>query len=147
MRAHKFSFDAKHGLFDTMGRDNATLFGMQAAKRPLADANGGIDAGKVCGFDVVLGDDVDGGFARVDEVSQRVLGLVEAAGEAEDEHGGVVCDEVEVAEGGQVGACRVCACRGYEANGAWHNGGDEQLVVVDYRTALLVGVDGPVRFA
>ena len=52
----------------------------------------------------MLRDDVDDAFVGVDEIAQAVFGIVEAAGIAHYEHGWVVVDYLEIAEGGEVGA-------------------------------------------
>ena len=50
----------------------------------------------------MLADDVDGAFLAGCEVAQRVLGVGEAAREADGEEGRVVVDDVGVGEGGEV---------------------------------------------
>ena len=51
----------------------------------------------------MFADDVDGAFFRRGEVAEGVLGVGEAAGEADDEEGWVVVDDLGVGEGGEVG--------------------------------------------
>ena len=75
---------------------------MQARESPLGGAVGGVDGGRVGGFEVVLGDDVDGAFFCGGEVGEGVFCVGEAAGEADDEEGGVVVDYLGVGEGGEV---------------------------------------------
>lgn len=73
---------------------------MQARERPLRYAVGAVDGRAVGCFEEVLADDVDCAFARRGQVAQSVLGVREAAREADGEEGRVVVDDVGVGEGG-----------------------------------------------
>ncbi len=77
---------------------------MKACEGPFGDAVGGVDGGGVGGFDVVLGDYVDGAFFRGGEIGESVFCVGEAAGEADYEEGRVVVYYLGVGERGEV--CR-----------------------------------------
>lgn len=146
--ALELGLDAEDGLADARGPDRlAVVGGRQAAHGPLAHAVRGVDARRVGGLEEVLRDDVEGALARRVQVVQRVLGLgggAQAGGEANDKQGRVVVDDLEVAEGGQVGRGAVGGHGRDEGDGAGHDGRDEELVVVDGGAAVGVGVDGDV---
>lgn len=99
----ELGLDGEDGLLDARRLDDGGGRRVQAGQGPLGDAEGGVDAGGVGGLDVMLRDHVERALAAVAQVGQRVLGLVPAAGEADDEERRVVVDDVEVGEGGEVG--------------------------------------------
>ena len=120
----------------------------EAGDGPLGDAMRRVDGAGIGGLDEVLGDDVDAALAGVDEVAQRVLGAVEAAREAQHEHGRVRIHHVEVAEGRQV-LRAAFALRRAEADGSRYDRRYQEFVVERCWPSLLVRVDGDVltRFA
>lgn len=93
----------------------------------------------------MLADDVDAALLRLEQVAQRVLGLVEAARVAQDENRRVVVDDVEVAERRQIRGRAVRRARGNESHGPRRDGRDEQFVVESCRAVGGVGVDVYVR--
>jgi hypothetical protein len=89
----------------------------------------------------VLGHDVDDALVGVEEVPERVLGVVEAPAEADGEYGRVVVADLRVAERREVRGCAVETARGEEADGARDYARDEELVVGYWRAVGGVGVD------
>lgn len=143
--ALQLALHAEDGLADPRGLDVlAVAHRRQPAHVPLARTVRRVDAGRVGGLDEALADDVDGALAALEEVPERVLGLLDAAGEAEHEQRRVVVDHVEVAEGRQVGRRAVRARRAHEADRPRHDARDQQLVVERRRAPGLVRVDGDV---
>ena len=98
LRADQFPLDREHGFFDPRAFHCGACGGSEAAERPFAHAIGRVDGGRVGGFEKVLGDDVDGAFLGGGEVSERVFGVGEAAGETDGEKGGVVVYDLGVGE-------------------------------------------------
>lgn len=139
------ALDAEDGLADARGLDVAAVpDGRQPADVPLAGAVGRVDARGVGGLDEPFADDVDDALLGLEQVLERILGPLDAAGEAEDEQRRVVVDHVEVAKGRQVGDGAVGARRAHESDGSGHDARDEQLVVEGRRAAGLVRVDRDV---
>lgn len=99
----QFPFDTEDGLLHAGRLDLGARGGGETAQRPLGRAVGRVDAGGIGGFDEVFADDVDGAFFGRFKVAQRVLGVGEAAREADGEEGWVVVDDHGVGEGGEVG--------------------------------------------
>lgn len=141
------ALDREDGLADARGFHVAAVpDGREAAHVPLAGAVRGVDAGRVGRLHEPFADDVDGALLALEQVLERVLGLFDAAGEAEHEQRGVVVHHVEVAKRRQVGDGTVGAGGAHEADGSRHDARDEQLVVEGRRAAGLVGVNSDVLF-
>ena len=73
---------------------------MESADGPFGDAVGSVDGSCVGGFGEVLGDHIDGAFARGDEVPQGVFGVGEAACVAYYEERRVLVGGLALAMGG-----------------------------------------------
>ena len=101
-RRQQLPFDAENRLLDARSLDLRARGGRETAQGPFGGAVGRVYARGVGRLDVVLADDVDGAFLAGCEVAQRVLGVEEAAREADGEEGRVVVDDVGVGEGGEV---------------------------------------------
>lgn len=143
-RRDELRFDAKDTLLDAFRFHKTRVGGREAGDAPLGGTVGEVDGAGVGGLDEVLGNDVDGALGGVEEVSERVFGFVEAAGEPQCEDRGVVVYDLEVAEGGEVGGGVVGRGSGDEADGAWDDAGDEELVVGYGGAGGVVGVDADV---
>lgn len=144
----ELGLDAKDGLFYTSALDRlARVVGGEAADAPLVGAKRGVDAGRVGGLEKGLGDDVDDALLGVEQVAQGVLGVGDAAGEANHEGRRVVGDDVEVAKRREVGGAAVGAAGAHKGNGPRGDGGDEQLVVGRRGAVGGVRVNGDVRAA
>ena len=63
------------------------------------------------------------------EVTICLLRRPRSRGEADDEHWRIMVDDLEVAEGGEIGGLPVCRQSAYEANRTWNDAGDEKSVV------------------
>lgn len=105
---HQFALNSEDGLFHSAGLDLATWYRGETGQGPFTDAVGSIDACGVCGFDEVLADNVDDALAALDKVLERVFGVVNAAGMADDENWRVVVYHLGVRVWREVGAG---ACR------------------------------------
>lgn len=146
LRVDQLALDAEHGLLHPRARHLLARRGMEAAERPLRHAVRHVDGASVGRFDEVLRDDVDGALARLDQVAQAVLLVVEAAAEADGEDGGVMVDDLCVAERAEVGAAPILAARAQKPNRSRDDARDEELVVESGRSALGVRVDVDVAF-
>lgn len=107
----------------------------------------------------MLADDVDGAFPCGGEVDEGILGIVEAAREAEDEERGVVVDHLKVGEGGEVGGgawkrlvsdCfwkrkvedhTILTPRRHEPNRPRYDPADQQLVIEHRRSPFLIRIE------
>lgn len=79
-------------------------------------------------------------------MTERVLGLLDTAHEADGKERGVMVHEAKVAKGREVGLAGWRAC-GKESDGPGDDGADEELVVGIGGAAGLVRIDGDVLAA
>ena len=99
LRLNQLALDAEDALAHPARFHRRAGSRMQTRQRPLRRAVGRIDAGEIHRLGEMLRHHVDDALAAFDQVAQRVLGVGQAAGEADDEERRVMVDDLRVAEG------------------------------------------------